>query len=1095
MLAEYRNVLIATALSIGCLIPSSADAQDGSDRKPVNDPKANAYFANAADYQNAGAFELAAQEWEKLLREFPNESQASTAWHHLGICNIQRKQADYPRAIEAFRQALKDPGLPMREEALINLAWALYSQSRLGREDTGQNQAQLEEAKTRLVEFLKEFSDGPYTDQAIFTLGDIEYLLGNRRRAIEYFKRFLDNRKLSQSELRPEALYALAVAHEDERQVPEAQRRFQEFVELYPEHALTNEVRIRWAGLLSAADRAEEAAEQLRLVPISGDSPLADLALLRLGILDSQRGNTSQAIANFERLISGFPQSSHLHSASLALGNLQLQSGNLDRAAELFQSVTSEEGTIALDAAHGWAVTLMQQDKHSQAAKMLEGVLQRFQASSEVRGSERWRVLKLDQADACYALPERKGEAHRMYESLAAEKSECPTVPKANYMAALCALEVNQYAAAQQWSEKFLTRFPNHPLRTEVALVAAEALLQQGLHDGAVRAFRKLIESNAQDEGVPIWKLRLSLALYLDGKYEEAGQIAGLMIERLDDPERIAEAQFISGASSLYQERLSEAITALSKSYETDSQWTNADEVLLLLGEAYQRSERYPEARQTYARLLERHSLSRFRNQALYKLAQLAAAEKDWSAAIDQYRIVLDTPTASSFHNFSNYGVAWCFMQQKDYQPALAELQILIAKDLRDSIGSEALLAHGICLRNLGQPEAAIASLNQFLQRSPKGISLANALYELGLAQTELGQLTQANQAFNRLLEEVRDYPAMDKVLYEAGWNLYELNRFDDAAERFKRLAEQYPISELAAESLYMVAQNHYDQERFSSAVEVYRKILDKSAAPELLEKTHYKIGWSLFQTERYDQAGAAFDRQVNDFPNGPLSIDGLFMRAECDFKQERFEEALAGFRKARMALEESGQQESISPSIRTLIYLHGGQCLRELERWKECEEWLGVIIDKYASSPHLPTALYELGYCKQSQGVIEAAILHYSEVADNYRNEIAARARFMLGEIYFAKKDFIKAIPEFQRVMYGFGGEEAPEEIKKWQAKSAFEAARCSEVLLQSLNGPAKKKGVETTIQFYQFLLEKHAAHELAAQAQSRLGEIQKLR
>jgi tetratricopeptide (TPR) repeat protein len=168
---------------------------------------------------------------------------------------------------------------------------------------------------------------------------------------------------------------------------------------------------------------------------------------------------------------------------------------------------------------------------------------------------------------------------------------------------------------------------------------------------------------------------------------------------------------------------------------------------------------------------------------------------------------------------------------------------------------------------------------------------------------------------------------------------------------------------------------------------------------------------------------------------------------------------------------------------------------LRELKRWNESEQWLIHVIQNYSDSPYLPTALYELGFCKQNQGKTNDAITHYSEVASNYRNEVAARARFMLGEVYFSQKDFAKAIPEFQRVMYGYGGEKAPEDIKNWQAKSAFEAARCSEVLVNNLSGADKKKVVGTAIEFYEFVVEKHAKHELAAQAQNRLGELQKLR
>ena len=292
-----------------------------------------------------------------------------------------------------------------------------------------------------------------------------------------------------------------------------------------------------------------------------------------------------------------------------------------------------------------------------------------------------------------------------------------------------------------------------------------------------------------------------------------------------------------------------------------------------------------------------------------------------------------------------------------------------------------------------------------------------------------------------------------------------------------------------------MLAQQQYEQKEYQLAATTYASVLKATQDDSLQEKALYKLGWSLFQQERYSQAEAQFDQQVNRFSGSPLYVDALFMKAECRFKQEDYTMALEAYRKARSQLESAGSQASASEQVKSLVYLHGAQSLRELEDWAECERWLRVIVERYPESPYMGSALYELGYCLQQQNQIEQALRYYSEVADNYRTEIGARARFMMGELYFAQRDFAKAIPQFQRVMYGFGGDRAPDEIKNWQVKSAFEAARCSEILIENLRGSARDKVIEAAQEFYGFIVQKHAAHELAARAQSRLGELQKLR
>ena len=179
---------------------------------------------------------------------------------------------------------------------------------------------------------------------------------------------------------------------------------------------------------------------------------------------------------------------------------------------------------------------------------------------------------------------------------------------------------------------------------------------------------------------------------------------------------------------------------------------------------------------------------------------------------------------------------------------------------------------------------------------------------------------------------------------------------------------------------------------------------------------------------------------------------------------------------------------------MKALVYLHGAQSARELKKWSEVENWIEALNKKLPGSPFLPTAKYELAYARQNQKKTTEAIQLYSEVAEEQRNEIGARSRFMMGEVFFADREFAKAISEFQKVMFGYGGTQAPDDIKNWQARAAFEAGRCSSVLVADQKGDKKKKAVDVAIKFYEFVVANHERHELYGQAKERLGELRKL-
>lgn len=1073
-------IAMASLLFVASLaIPLAA--QEKSNRR------ATAMYVDAAGFQNNAAYELAIEEWEKLLKEFPNDPLAGKAWHYLGVCHIQTEKPDYSKAIDAFSQALKNRKLEVREESLINLSWCLFNRAREAASNSPEQREGLEQAKQRLSEFLSEYGEGSYVDQALFYMGEIEYSLGNKKQSIAYYEKMLGSKALEKSGLRPDARYALAVAYEEQKDVARAERAYRAFLTEHANHRLANEVRVRLADLLLADNKLSD-AEQLLTSSVEPKGDMADYALLRLGYVLSQQGKPEEASEKYLKLLRDFPDSPHAKTASLSVGQSLFGQGLYDQAVEQFQGALAAKDAQSTDAAHWIAVTLLRQNKAAEALEVVEDAL------SWSDGKEGSVQLKMDYADALYAIPNQLSKAQAAYELIAKEHPENALAPRATYNAAFAALQMGKFSDARKWSELFLEKFPKDPLRNDVAYVAAESLLQAGEHKAGAQAYSKLRSADPKNPAFPLWTLRLAMANYLSGDYQAAIELLRAEMPRMTQDSQKAEAHFILGASYLYEEQTATSIDQLKASLAASEQWNSADEVYLMLAEAYQRNKDNTNAKSTLETLLKKFPNTRLKAQVDYKLAQLSASMKQFREAISKYEAIVNNADAVSFHSFANYGIVWCLMQEEDYELALQRLGPLLRDGGNESIAADARLAEGICLRKLGRTDASVKSLEQFLQSTPVGMSRANALYEMGLAYTEQGEMKKANQQFLEIVEKFPNYPAMDKVLYELAWNCEETADSETAAKYFGRLAEEFPSSEFAAESMYMVAQQQYKAEQYEKAAATYVSVLERTRDKELLEKTQYKLGWSLFQQERYPQAAKCFAQQASDYPTGTLAVDASFMEAECAFKRDRFEEAFRGYENARNRLEKS-TDSAASEQVKTLIYLHGAQCLREEKRWPECQRWLEVIVKNYPESPYIATTLYELGFAKQKQNKIEEALAHYSEVASNYRNEVAARSRFMMGEIYFEQRDFAKAIPEFQRVMYGFGGDKAPEDIRDWQVRSAFEAARCSEVLIEKLAGTSREKVVDTAKDFYKFVLEKHGEHDLAAQAQTRLGELQKLR
>jgi TolA-binding protein len=240
---------------------------------------------------------------------------------------------------------------------------------------------------------------------------------------------------------------------------------------------------------------------------------------------------------------------------------------------------------------------------------------------------------------------------------------------------------------------------------------------------------------------------------------------------------------------------------------------------------------------------------------------------------------------------------------------------------------------------------------------------------------------------------------------------------------------------------------------------------MNKAGKTDVGEKAAHKLGWAYFKLDDFAKAQQTFAYQRTTFPQGPLLADATFMEGESLFKQGKYAEALALFEQVK---------KPSTPDFQVLALLHAGQAAAQLKQWSKSQSLLEQCAKQFPESPHLPEVLYEQAFAKQNLGQIDEALELYELVTAKDNREPAARARFMIGEIYFEKKDHNQAVRNFYKVAYGYG-------YPEWQANALYEAARCLEVL----------KKVEQAKKDYQEVVTKFPQSDKAPLAQKRLAEL----
>lgn len=1046
-------------------------------------------YNTAAGVHNGGEYEVAAKQWEAFLAKFPDDELAPKAAHYLGIDHMQIKPPAYDQAVKVYSDLLvKYPKFENLPDALLNLGWCQYQ---LGLAGAKEQFAAADKTFAQLIGTKK------HVDQALYFQGECRYLQGNREAAVEsYAKLVADEPK---STLRRDGIYALGVAQEELGQFDAAGVTYdlflKEFGEAEDAAALATEIRMRKAETIlqagvkleegGKADEAKKAFADAEAMFAAAaavkDFASADHATYRQALCASKQGKFAEAGALYAKVADN-AQSVYVKEATLDAGRSFYQAQKYDEAEARFRKVVADGGNDVPEAAHWLARILIDHKKaYAEAAKLAGESVAKAQDSPFLVN------LKVDEADAKFETPDTRADAAKLFAAIAKDHADNPLAASALYNAAYSAMQLKQYDEALKFAGDFLKTNADHRLAPDVKYVAAESNLFLKKYPEAEVLYADLTKNYPQHADLEQWQLRLGLVNFLQQKYAETVAALSPVVASFKSKDNAAEAQYYIGASQYRQDAVDPAIAAFQASLAANPKWRRSDEVMLDLARAQEKQKKPADAIATTKKMLTDFPESELLDRAHFQVAQYSYDSDDFKTAAAEYAEVVKNWPKSIFVPHSLYGQGWSQYRLDDNKGAIETFTALIDGHKENRLVPSAQNGRGICRQRTGDFEGGIADFTAFLATNPTGQEKADALYNLGLSQAGLKKFDEAAKTYETILKEVADYPAKDKVLYELAWANKSQEKDADAVKYFTSITTDFADSPLAAEAFYHVGEDQYTAEKFADAAKSYAAAKAKAGQGDIGEKSTYKLGWANYRQDNFADAQKAFDEQLKTYPSGALSGDGQFMIGECAFKQKNYAAALPALEKALAA-------KPSSETIQVLALLHAGQSAGQLEKpdWKKAAELLAAIPKDHKDSAYLPEALYELGWASFNLGQQDKALEYWQEVTDATDGVLAARSRFMMGEVKFGKKDFKGAIEDYVLVVFGFGGDAAEADVKDWQAKASLQAGQASAVLAgQTQEKPARDKLIADAKKYFTRVVEKHPTSDVAKAAEAQLKKL----
>ncbi len=436
-----------------------------------------------------------------------------------------------------------------------------------------------------------------------------------------------------------------------------------------------------------------------------------------------------------------------------------------------------------------------------------------------------------------------------------------------------------------------LTRdFPQSSLRLRavVEAAAARARLQEwpqltALLEPTNSVFQRAVHMDPASELVARGTLLLAQAKFAQADFAAATAI----LVSLNSPTLRPELDW-QRAYLLYQVKLAAGDTQAALAATTNlvqiaqSQKDDAlqAEGVALRARVLEQLGQKPDAIAAYAEILALNAPPDREQQAILKMAELAAAQNQFSNAEQSLERFL-----TQFPNSAATDVALLTLGElhlKDYilLPAatnqLSAAQSRFDQFLRVCTNSpftgRAYLDRGWCLWLAGLAPESFTAFQEAAKRLPPSVDLAMACYKMGDALFAQHDYTNALENYRRVLDDFADFPAVaqtlgDRVLYQMLRANLELKNLPGANDALGRILTLHPGSDLADSGLLLVGEGLADARQPAAARALFQKFEELFPNSLLRPQVELAIAHSYEQEQNWSAAIGQFDSWRVDFP------------------------------------------------------------------------------------------------------------------------------------------------------------------------------------------------------------------------------------
>ena len=789
--------------------------------------------------------------------------------------------------------------------------------------------------------------EGPYTEEASYRLGYVQFLQEKYAEAVRHLASF--KKSYNTSKLLPQATLYLGRCYYESSDHKKARKEFAEITgnaDVGPEATL-------WLGRSYLEDNAFKDAEQALNASMSRltNSPLYPDLLFDLG-------------------------------------TAQLELQKYKDAAGVFQKsyIADADGPNAANSQWLHAYALHRGGDYSASGQVCSQFLAKFK-SHENAGSAAF--IKAE--NFFLQTPPVLASAIEDYTNFIKTYKSHEQIPVATFRLGQAHYQKKDFPKSLEVLKPLLSSRQSNPALAQLLFIAGDSAFQTDQWDSAVQHFGKFLQEQANAENVDVATFKRGLAYIKKQDSTNASSILTAFVQKYKKSVHYPHALVELGLLYYQGEKYPQAVQNLNQVPATSEHYPHA---LYYLGYSSLKQNNPDSAATFFQKLSSKHPEHELAADATLQQGKILLDKEEYSKAVAPLQKFINAHVNHAKTDQAAFHLGIAFARQQQWAQAVPHFLTVYQKYSNSSFSDRALYELAWCEKGQDRNPQASAHYQAFLQKFPQSPLVHDVTFELAELEFQEGKYASSIQRLNAILPKVENADLKERVLYRLGWNHYNNESLLEAARNFEIMLAINSKSERSVLAAYQAGAARLELKEHAAASQHFYKVVSQGSKGDTLhEQASIRLGETQGLSNKWPDSQRTYQTFLQQYPNSKFALQARFGIGWAYENQRQFPQAIQAY---QQVLDLGGKDETTAR-----CQLQVGQCYFSQKKYAEAIPQLLKVRVNFKYDDLSALALLDMGKSLEATDKRDQARETYEElIRDFSETKPATVAKQLLNKI-----------------------------------------------------------------------------------------------